>query len=141
MEMFFEWKDEYRMEIDEVDKQHKKLFDLGRKVSNLIQNKDISNQVNAIGEILNELIAYTQEHFNQEEAFMMKQQYIDLATHRMEHDFLRKKLLYIDNMDLSSHDTIVKLVSFLSDWISEHIIISDMKFKKYLLSQEKHSVV
>jgi hemerythrin len=82
------------------------------------------------------LVAYTREHFSREEAFMFKHQYTDLATHKMEHNFLRKKLLEIDNIDLTSHDTVVRLVSFLSDWISEHIIISDMKFKKYLFAQE-----
>jgi hemerythrin len=31
--MYFEWKDAYEMGLEEVDKQHQKLFQIGRKLS------------------------------------------------------------------------------------------------------------
>jgi hemerythrin len=134
--MYFEWKKAYELGVEEVDKQHNKLFRIGRNLSVLIQTTDILTNFNEIKQILGELKSYTIEHFSREEQFMRDKGYPDLASHIMEHDFLRKKLLKIDRLGHPNHETIVKLVSFVSDWISRHILISDMKIRNYLLREK-----
>ncbi|HHT66518.1 MAG: bacteriohemerythrin [Caldicoprobacterales bacterium] len=134
--MYFEWKNAYELGVEEVDKQHNKLFRIGRNLSVLIQTTDILTNFNEIKQILGELKSYTIEHFSREEQFMRDKGYPDLASHIMEHDFLRKKLLKIDRLGHPNHETIVKLVSFVSDWISRHILISDMKIRNYLLREK-----
>ena len=112
--MYFEWKDAYEMGLEEVDKQHQKLFQIGRKLSVLIQTTDVLTDYENINNILDELKDYTLEHFSREEQFMKDHGYPDLASHAMEHGFLRKKLLRLDKMEQHNHKTIVRLVSFAS---------------------------
>jgi hemerythrin len=136
--MYFEWKNSYELGIEEIDIQHRKLLKIGRKLSILIQTMDILANYDEIKQILDELKDYTLVHFSLEEHFMMDNGYHDLASHTMEHEFLRKKLMKIDNLGQPNHDTIVNLVSFVSDWIAKHILISDMKIKNYMLRVRDH---
>jgi hemerythrin len=141
MDMYFEWKDAYELSVEEIDEQHKKLFGIGKRVSDLIQNQDVLSDFGAVQQILIELKEHTEEHFIKEEQFMQEHGYHDIQTHAMEHNFLRKKLLKIDNLAEPNHEMVVRLVSFVADWISQHILISDMKIKKHLLYVEKNTGV
>jgi len=132
--VYFEWKDEYKLGVEEIDLQHKKLLGIGRKLMTLIRTTDILDKSEEVSEILNQLRNYTIEHFSKEEQFMQEKGYPDLTSHAMEHEYLRSKMRQIDDLDIHNQDTIIKLVSFVSDWISQHILISDMKFRNYILS-------
>ena len=132
--MYFEWKDEYKLGVEEIDLQHKKLLGIGRKLMTLIRTTDILDKSEEVSEILNQLRNYTIEHFSKEEQIMQEKGYPDLTSHAMEHEYLRRKMRQIDDLDIHNQDTIIKLVSFVSDWIYQHILISDMKFRNYILS-------
>lgn len=138
--MHFEWKDAYELNMEEIDNQHKRLFRIGRNLSALIQTKDVFANFEEIKQILGELKNYTIEHFSREEQFMRTNGYPDLTSHTMEHDFLRKKLLKIDKLGQPNYETIIKLVSFVSNWIARHILISDMKIRNYMLRMKDHHV-
>jgi len=131
--VYFEWKDEYELGVEEIDSQHKKLMGIGRKLMTLIRTTDIMEKSEEIREILNELRNYTIEHFFREEQFMAENRYPDLTSHAMEHNYLRRKLRQIDNLEIINQETIIKLVSFVSDWISQHILVTDMKMRNYIL--------
>jgi hemerythrin len=134
--MYFEWKEEYEMGVEVVDRQHKKLLSIGRKLMTLIRTTDIIENFEEIKLIMNELRLYTIEHFSREEQFMKENGYPDLTSHAMEHEFLRRKLKQIDKLGQPNHETIIKLVSFVSDWISQHILISDMKIRTHILQSK-----
>ncbi|HHY83667.1 MAG TPA: hemerythrin family protein [Clostridiales bacterium] len=136
--MYFEWKDNYEMGVKEVDDQHRKLFQIGRKLSDIIQSENVLHNYDEIERILIELKNYTIEHFSKEEQFMKEHGYTDLVSHAMEHAFLRKKLMKIDSLKEPNHKTLVELVSFVSDWISQHILITDMKIRNFLILVEKY---
>jgi len=136
--MYFEWKDNYELGVKEVDDQHRKLFEIGKKLSDLIQSADALTNYELVEQILIELKDYAMEHFSNEEKFMKEHGYTDLVSHAMEHAFLRKKLMKIDKLKEPSHKTLVELVSFVSDWISQHILITDMKMRNFLLMVEKY---
>ena len=134
--MYFQWKKEYELGLEEVDKQHKKLLSIGRKLMTLIRTTDVLENNQEIIQILEELRNYTVEHFASEEKFMKKNGYPDLTSHTMEHEFLRRKLMRIDNLEQPNQETIIKLVSFVSDWIAKHILISDMKIRTHILESK-----
>ena len=136
MATYFEWKEEYELGFEEVDRQHKKILSIGRKLMTLIRTTDILDNYQEIIEILGELRNYTIVHFSKEEEFMMSNDYPDLTSHAMEHEFLRRKLKQIDKLGQPNHETIIKLVSFVSDWISQHILISDMKIRTHILQSK-----
>lgn len=135
--MYFEWKEEYEMGVEVVDRQHKKLLSIGRKLMTLIRTTDIIENFEEIKLIMNELRLYTIEHFSREEQFMKENGYPDLTSHAMEHEFLRKKLKQIYKLEQPDHETIIRLIAFVSDWISGHILITDMKIRNHLLLARK----
>ena len=129
--MYFEWKDAYEMGLEEVDKQHQKLFQIGRKLSVLIQTTDVLTDYENINNILTNL-KITPWSISPGRTVYEGSWLPDLASHAMEHGFPAQKLLRLDKMEQHNHKTIVRLVSFVSRLI-EHILITDMKIRNYLL--------
>jgi len=69
----FEWKDRYSLNIGEIDKQHKRLFEIGARVYDLAVLNDSYDHYDEIMKTLDELLEYTEYHFRYEENIMMYQ--------------------------------------------------------------------
>lgn len=131
--MYFEWKDIYSVNVEEIDKQHKKMFEIGEKVSDLVMANDEYDHYDEIMTILEELKEYTLYHFDYEEKLMEKYGYTELDTHKIEHIFMIKKLQKMQGKDIDKDqkDATVNLIAFVSDWITGHILKTDMKYREY----------
>lgn len=132
--MYFEWKDEYSVNIAAIDKQHRKMFGIGEKIYNLVLTQDRFGNYDKILDILEELKLYTLYHFEFEEKLMEKYSFTELESHRLEHVFMIKKLQRIEKkgVDSNQKEAIVDLITFVSDWIAEHILKTDMRYKSFL---------
>ena len=129
--MYFDWKDTYSVNVAAIDMQHKKIFEIGEKISDLVLAKDGTDHDSEITDILDELRRYTNYHFDFEEKLMEKHGYKGLEFHKSEHVYLRRKLERIEEKN-SSHNqkaAIVDLIAFISEWISNHILQKDMMYK------------
>jgi hemerythrin len=135
--MYFEWKEAYSVNVLEIDKQHKKLFEIGGKISDLVLSKDDYDHYDEIMVILQELKDYTLYHFDYEEKLLEQSGFKDLDTHKIEHVFLIKKLQRLQNkdIDIDQKEATINLISFISDWIAGHILKTDLKYKEFF--QEK----
>lgn len=131
--MYFEWKDTYSVNVANIDKQHKKLFEIGGKISDLVLAKDGYDHYDEIMDILQELRDYTLYHFNFEEKLMEKYGYKELDFHKIEHIFMAKKLQRLQNKDTDSNqkEAVTDLIAFVSDWIAGHILKTDMRYKEH----------
>jgi hemerythrin len=74
-----EWKQEYSVGIVQIDEQHKKLAGLINIMHDSIKS---GHGKEAIGDVLNELIAYTQYHFSTEEKYFDMYAYPDSEEHK-----------------------------------------------------------
>ncbi|MDP4183480.1 MAG: hemerythrin family protein [Bacillota bacterium] len=130
--MVFEWKDNYSVSIEEIDLQHKKLFEIGQKVYDAIADMGNSDRYDDIVAITDELNEYVEYHFDYEEKLMEKIGYDKLEIHKIEHRFFVKKLHKIKDGDIESFQkgTLLKLIDFVASWIVNHILIEDMAYKK-----------
>ena len=128
----FHWQDKFSCGIKEIDRQHQKLFEIGTKVYDLAVLKDDFDHYDEMTQAIEELIDYTEYHFGYEEALFKKYQYEDAFTHKVEHDFFVKKIKRIGNKDLDENQdqTLMEIVTFVADWISGHILDTDMKYKE-----------
>lgn len=131
--MLFKWKDSYSVNVKEIDIQHRKLLEIGSRVYDLASLKDDYDHYDEIMEILEELKDYTIYHFGYEEDLMKKHGYDDLDMHQMEHTFFIKKVERILRKDIDSRqdETVMEIVQFIADWVSSHILQSDMKYKVF----------
>lgn len=131
--MAFEWKDRFSLGIDEIDKQHKKLFEIGARVYELAILNNSYDHYDEILEVLNELLDYTEYHFKFEENLMAKHNYSSFEQQKHDHEYYVDKIRSIAKKDIDNDQqkTITEIVDFLSEWISSHILFSDRGYADY----------
>lgn len=131
--MLFKWKDTFSVNVSDIDRQHKKLFEIGSRVYDIVSLDDNYDHYDEIMEILNELVDYTVYHFGFEEKLMEKYGYEDYEQHKMQHYFFIKKVekMVKKDIDERQQEVMRDLIAFIADWISSHILKSDMKYKEF----------
>lgn len=130
------WGPKLYVGVQQIDDQHKKLVDLVNKLNDAMvggHGRDV------IGPTLTELVKYTQYHFATEEGLMKLHGYQDTAQHKAEH----AKLLhdvgdFKARFDAGNSMLSVQLLRFLKDWLSGHILGSDMRLAKHLNAAPAH---
>jgi len=126
----FEWKDKYSVQIEEIDTQHKKLFQLGASLFNMSQHIETQYDSEALMDIIEELCEYTIYHFESEERQFFIHDYPEQTGHEQQHkgfvEFLSK--LNIDDIEHRTSDSLSNLLIYIENWITNHIMIEDQKF-------------
>lgn len=135
--MYFKWKDEYSVGIETIDNQHKHLFELGGRIVDLADANDDFDHYDEIMEVIQELKDYTVYHFGFEEDLMQKYAYNDYETHKFHHFFAVKKIHKFEEEDFDENqkDAVMKMVAFISDWVTNHILQEDQKYKDFFIKK------
>lgn len=128
--MAFEWKQRYQLGIEEIDKQHRKLFEIGARAYELARLEDAYDRYDDIMEMLQELLDYAQYHFSYEEDIMRKHNFDLLEHHAKEHSYFvaKVKSLLARDIDEEQEQTLQEITDFLSEWVSTHIMFEDRKY-------------
>jgi hemerythrin-like metal-binding protein len=128
MSIDFEWKEEYSVNVQEIDQQHKQLVKLIFKLFDSI-NKLATKE--KLGSILDELIKYTGYHFNTEEKYFDLFNYENKEEHINEHRKFVEKVKDFQQKYLNHEVEIsFELIDFLEDWLLNHLMDSDKKYVK-----------
>jgi len=127
------WEEAYRTGIRVIDEDHKMLFSI---INNLIDETATKNPTmyREISSLLEALLTYVNSHFIREEHFLEQFGYPDIIAHRHMHDALRNQLHEIVNDFQNDPESInlKQLTKFLTKWLSDHILKSDMDYVPYL---------
>ena len=128
----YEMKDEYKIGIEIIDEQHKKLFELTEKTYQLLKNDFALDKYDKIIHLIEELKEYTEFHFKTEEDYMESIGYKRMFTQKVEHVAFVKKLKDVDlkKIDHDQDQYIIEILQFLNDWLVEHILEKDMLIGK-----------
>ncbi|MFT8348718.1 bacteriohemerythrin [Clostridium saccharoperbutylacetonicum] len=123
----YEMKEEYKIGVEKIDKQHEKLFELADKAYMLLKDDFTIDKYDKIIEIITELKEYTIFHFKSEEEYMESINYKRMFTQKIEHDKFIKELEGIDlnHIDQNQDESLVKMLEFLNEWLTEHILKND----------------
>lgn len=134
----FEWKNKYSVEIDSIDSQHKKMFEIGNRLSKLVFSEEILNHNKELVSIFQELNEYIESHFKYEENYMEKHGYMYLEPHIIMHNTFIEKVQKAYNAanNNKGQDYFVYLIDMVSAWITNHILIEDMKFGQFLSKKQ-----
>jgi hemerythrin len=121
------WKDEYLIGIDEIDKQHEKIFEIGGRAYELLKNDMYIDKYDKIIEVINELKDYAVFHFKYEEEYMFKIGYKKFFAQKVAHDDFIKKINDIDinKIDENQDAQLLSIIEFVINWIAEHILKND----------------
>ncbi len=124
------WDNTLSVQVDEIDDDHRRLVNLFNILAHSLADGDAQEYLEAV---LEELICCTVWHFSHEERLMLKYSYDQLPEHKAEHQELidsvkavQRQLIEADK-PLASED-----ISFLEHWLTEHILVADMRLGNYL---------
>lgn len=137
--MIFKWKERFETGIEEIDKQHKRLFEIGTEIYNLTTKDDGTDYYDAIVGLINELKDYTVYHFRYEESLLEQANYSDLAAHKIEHQKFIDKLneTEANDIDINQKQVLMDMIEFIIGWVSGHIVGIDFKYRELLLEKLK----
>ncbi|WP_367569148.1 bacteriohemerythrin [Lacrimispora sp.] len=131
--MALRWRNSFSCNIQEIDNQHKKLFEISSKLNILAPICSKIDFEDEIKEVLNELKEYAIYHFDYEEKLLQKFSYKDFEEHHQAHTVFLDQVLKFerDNQKLNKPEIVTNIISFLTGWITAHILKTDMKYKDF----------
>ncbi|KLU65558.1 MULTISPECIES: hemerythrin family protein [Desulfosporosinus] len=123
-----EWKEEYSIGVEQIDEQHRHLFEIGNKIYDLLENYLYVDKYDRIVSIIQELKDYTKYHFQAEEDYMIELKYPRYFSQKVEHDDFIQKIEGVDleSLDRDQDKHIREILTFVFDWVLEHILKKDM---------------
>lgn len=85
--------------------------------------------------IARELMNYTATHFENEIRLLRQYNYPGVGGHEQEHNkLLREAKEQLDKIETGSINALV-LMSFLENWITNHVLKHDMAYRDHLIAQ------
>ena len=127
---FVEWKAEYSVGIDSIDRQHRKLINL---INQLVTTVDYSTGAEFEREALAELVDYTRTHFSYEEKLLKDNGYPDFESHKAQHEGMIKKVNEVIAEYGQDRDTAMQnAANYLKEWLITHINGTDKQYSSFL---------
>ncbi len=125
------WDESYSTGIQKFDEQHKVLIRMVNDLHDAMQQKRTKA---TIGEILRGLADYTVNHFADEEKAFTQTGYPDEANHKIIHKKLVDQVVdFIGKFQSGEAVLSQDLLSFLQDWLINHIKGEDKKYGSHLI--------
>ena len=126
----FVWNDAYSVKVQQFDAQHRKLFEI---INSLADAMRVGKGEDVIRDVVGQLAVYTRTHFLQEEVAMKQTGYPDLASHQDQHNKLMADVeKYKKELDEGRKPNTVAVLTFLQNWLVQHIQKSDKKYSDHL---------
>lgn len=126
----FTWRDEYSVNVKEIDDQHKQLVSMVNELHEAMMQQRAKD---VLGGLLNKLVSYCASHFAAEEKLMQNSGYPDYAAHKAKHDKMTSKVLALQNdLKAGKMNLTIEVSQFLKDWLDKHILGTDKKYSAHL---------
>ena len=121
------WNERYNIGVEVIDKAHRKLFSIVRKM--VMLNNDEKDREWICREGIKYFKNYVLKHFAEEEAYMRSVNYSGYAAHKCVHDDMKNETLpalekEMDESDYSS-ESIQHFLGICTGWLSHHILLED----------------
>ncbi len=130
---FISWDNSLDVGVSQFNEDHRRLVGYVNDLhGGIISGIGISQMTY----ILDGLIDYTKGHFGREEELMSKYEYPELKAHRREHYELMVKVAeFNDRLREGKASFSLELMSFLKDWLVNHIKGTDMKYRDFFIGK------
>lgn len=130
---YFEWAADMVVDNGPIDADHKHLVEL---VNALHTATSEGRGQEVVGNILGELIKYTEAHLRSEEAAMEAAGFPQLTQHKVGHQHFVQRLQELkQRYEAGSIAVAAQLSATLRDWLSLHIRRSDKELLEFIRRQ------
>ena len=123
----FAFTEKYVVGVETIDEEHKRLFEIIGEANEILHNDFLYDKFDQISNVLGELVEYTKVHFADEEAYMESINYEGLEAQKRAHAMFVEKIenINLDDVDENQDEYLNGLLSFLLDWLVNHILKVD----------------
>ncbi|MCL2669277.1 MAG: hemerythrin family protein [Syntrophaceae bacterium] len=131
------WNDSFKLGNEQVDLQHKKLFEL---VSDLVNACMDGSDTKKLQETLGFLVNYTVRHFHFEEQLQLEYNYPEYDRHRQLHENFKitiGELVERFNKNGSSAELSNDVNKIVVGWLANHILREDKKIGEHIRNTAK----
>jgi hemerythrin-like metal-binding protein len=123
---YFQWDERLSVGHRGIDNDHQRLVQL---IDQLHEAMSQGRGKAGLTKTLDELIAYTRDHFAREEAEMKRIGYAATDAHRAEHAKLVREVLALQSqLKEGGSVSALKVSGFLKNWLVNHIQTADKEF-------------
>ncbi len=123
------WSEDLCVGIQQVDDEHQQLV---ATLNQLDEAMKSGKGTRVMSEILNQMVQYTQIHFESEEKLMVECDYPKISLHQAQHRQLEGKLIKFQVKFEKSGQRISKdMMVFLTNWLTKHILVDDNAFATF----------
>lgn len=123
----YEMKDEYLTGIEQIDNEHRRLFEIAEELYQLSKEEFVPDKYDHIRGLLDELREYTKFHFRHEEEYMESIGYKRMFMQKVQHDAFIKQLdeWELEDLDENQDEMISEILQHVTNWLIEHILEQD----------------
>jgi len=125
-----QWTEALSVKVPRMDQEHRSLISM---INQLASAEKIGNR-RVAESVLDELLNYAIDHFDHEEQYLKDSDYpsADLVSHSLQHSWFSAGIRDIRWQYLQGFRPSInqEVLLFLRDWLSNHILIEDMKYAK-----------
>lgn len=125
----FRWKSDYKVDQEQIDEEHKKLFEIAIRALNY-NDTDIKAHIRLT---IGELYTYMKTHFENEEKYMQDIGYPEAYSHSVLHDKIIEQMNdFIKTLpSLKIEEFERKLIEYMDIWLINHILFEDRKISNF----------
>ncbi|MBT1075138.1 bacteriohemerythrin [Geobacter grbiciae] len=129
------WTDDLAVGIDDIDSQHKALFE---QLDKLLDACVAGGEREEVVTMLCFLDQYVVAHFSAEEKLQQEYGYPGYEKHRAEHEeFMRRINRFVEEVAAAAptRDFVLRVNQTLIDWLKFHILAVDKEMSEFLLKK------
>ena len=127
---FVQWDDDLLTGHSMIDDDHRRLFEYIDEL-HAAMTKGLGAE--AVIEVVDKLVSYTRDHFGREEKMMDLGGYVEREAHLAAHrNFIAKVEDFQHRLELRSGTVSMEVLTFLRDWLVNHIKKTDKHFAQVL---------
>ena len=127
---FLSWRKDYEIGVPQIDSEHRRLADM---VNAFHETHLRGASREEIPHLLNQLIAYAEEHFQHEEKLMRDSGYPRLDEQRALHEELVTSIFAINEKFAADRSKAgAEAMQFIKNWLLDHIVKHDMDIGDFL---------
>ncbi|MCB2181187.1 MAG: bacteriohemerythrin [Desulfobulbaceae bacterium] len=133
---FITFSQEFSVGVSGIDDQHKKIMDFINQVHDAVKN---DSPIADIKKILGDMAKFTVDHFATEEKYFDQFQYPETEKHKAVHKKLLTRVSDIITQINEGQDVnLIEVLTFLKDWLQNHILVQDKQYGPFLNEKGVH---
>lgn len=132
---FIAWREDFGVGYPPIDRDHQKLLSL---INNLLAAQRCDTGCLLERQALDELLDYTEYHFQREEALMIRHGYADFEVYKAQHDHMRNQVKrHLERYREHGRSALPPLVNHLKVWLLQHIAGTDRRLAPFLAERAR----